>query len=182
MILQGPRLLLRPLEEDDAAEFAALNADPVVMRHFPKPLAALESDAFRARVAAHFEQHGFGFWGVFRRGGLELIGLVGLLNVAPVMPFAPAVEIGWRIAAAHHRQGYAEEAARLALAAGFGPLRLREIVAFTIAANAASRALMEKLGMVADGGFEHPNLPESHTMRPHLLYRITREAWMHDRL
>ncbi|MDB5415008.1 MAG: GCN5-related N-acetyltransferase [Rubritepida sp.] len=182
MILQGPRLLLRPLEDDDAADFAALNADPVVMRDFAKPLGAPESDAFRARLAAHFEQHGFGFWGVFRRGEPGLIGLVGLLNVAPTMPFAPAVEIGWRIAAAHHRRGYAEEAARLALAAGFGPLRLQEIVAFTIPANAPSRALMNKLGMVADGGFEHPNLPEGHPMRPHLLYRIARGAWIRDRL
>jgi RimJ/RimL family protein N-acetyltransferase len=175
MILQGSRLLLRPLGEADAAEFAAMNGDAEVMRHFPKPLSLAESEAFRLRIARHFEEHGFGFWGVFRRDAPGLVGLVGLLNIPWSARFTPAVEIGWRIAPAHQRQGYAEEAARLALAHGFGPLGLAEIVAFTIPANQPSWRLMEKLGMQPDGRFTHPSLPDGHPMQEHLLYRKRRE-------
>lgn len=176
MILHGPRLTLRPLEDADAAEFAALNGDPAVMRHFPKPLDFAESETFRARIARHFEAHGYGFCGVFRRNAPGLVGLVGLLNIPWSARFTPAVEIGWRIAPAHQRQGYAEEAARMALAHGFGALALPEIVAFTIPANAPSWRLMEKLGMRAEGRFAHPALPEGHAMREHLLYRLRRDA------
>lgn len=182
MILESPRLTLRPLTDADAGDFAALNANPDTMRHFPKPLTFEESEAFRARIARHQAEHGFGFWGVFRRGEAGLVGLVGLLNIPWQARFTPAVEIGWRIAPAHQRQGYAEEAARIALATGFGTLRLDEIVAFTLPANEPSWRMMQKLGMHADGGFGHPSLPEGHPMRPHLLYRIGRAEWVASRM
>lgn len=171
-ILHTERLLLRPLTLADGPELAAINGDAAVMRHFPKPLDFAASEAFRERIARHFAEHGYGFWGVFRREAPGLVGLVGLLNIPWEARFTPAVEIGWRIAPAHQGKGYALEAARAALAHGFGPLGLAEIVAFTIPANEPSWRLMEKLGMAPDGDFEHPNLPEGHPMRRHLLYRL----------
>jgi RimJ/RimL family protein N-acetyltransferase len=174
--LHTARLLLRPLAEADGPELAAINGDAGVMRHFPKPLDVAESEAFRTRIARHFAEHGYGFWGVFRQGMPGLVGLVGLLNIPWAARFTPAVEIGWRIAPAHQRHGYAEEAARAALAEGFGRLGLTEIVAFTIPANEPSWRLMEKLGMARDGDFEHPNLPAGHAMRRHLLYRLRAPA------
>ena len=52
--------------------------------------------------------------------------------------------------------------------------RLAEIVSFTATGNAASRAVMRRLGMVEDpaGGFEHPSVPAGHPLRRHVLYRI----------
>lgn len=182
MILEGPRLLLRPLTEADAPEFAAMNGDATVMQHFVKPLDFAASEAFRARIAAHFAQHGFGFWGVSRHGQPGLVGMVGLLRVAFEAQFTPNVEIGWRIAAAHQRQGYAEEAARIALAAGFGPLRLPEIVAWTTPGNEPSWRLMEKLGMHLDGLFEEPRIPQGHPKRVQRLYRINRAEWVRSRM
>jgi ribosomal-protein-alanine N-acetyltransferase len=167
--LTTQRLILRPPTEADGPELAAINGDAAVMRHFPKPLDFAESEAFRVRLTRHFAEHGYGFWVVERQGAV--VGLVGLLNIPWTARFTPAVEIGWRIAAAHQRLGYAEEAARAALAHGFDALGLAEIVAFTIPANEASWRLMQKLGMRADGDFEHPSLPEGHPMRRHLLYR-----------
>lgn len=170
--LDTPRLLMRPLAAADGPELAAINGDAAVMRHFPKPLDLAESEAFRERIGRHFAEHGYGFWGVFRRDAPGLVGLVGLLNIPWTACFTPAVEIGWRIAPAHQGKGYAEEAARAALAHGFGHLGLAEIVAFTIPANEPSWRLMEKLGMARDGAFEHPNLPMGHPMRRHWLYRL----------
>jgi RimJ/RimL family protein N-acetyltransferase len=176
MILQGSRLVLRPPEAADAEELAAINGDPGTMRHFAKAMDRAESDAWLARITAHHAEHGFGFWSVVRRDAPGLVGLVGLMRVGFEARFTPAVEIGWRIAPGHQRRGYAEEAARLSLEAGFGPLGLDEIVAWTIPPNEPSWRLMDKLGMVADGDFDHPRLPEGHPKRRHLLYRIARPA------
>jgi len=179
MILEGPRLRLRPWREADSAPFAAMNADPAVMRHFAAPLTGAESDAFLARIRAHDAEHGFSFWAMEpHSGGGEPIGLCGLQRVPFEARFAPAVEIGWRLLPAHWGQGLAEEAARLALAAGFGPLGLEEIVAFTVPANERSWRLMRRLGMRADGEFAHPRLPKGHPLRPHLLYRLGRAEWV----
>ena len=178
MTLEGPRLRLRPWRGEDRDPLAALNADPVAMRHFPAPMTRAESDAWAGRLEAHFATHGWGFWAVERRDRPGLIGAVGLMHIAWEAEFTPAVEIGWRIAPAFQRQGLAAEAARLSLAAGFGPIGLAEILAFTVPANAPSWLLMAGLGMRPAGTFEHPRLPEGHPLRTHLLYRLTRQDWL----
>ena len=174
MTIEGARIRLRPWRDEDLAPFAAMNADPEVMRHFPATLAPAESAAMLARLRVHQAEHGWGVWAVEERGGAPFLGAVGLLRVGFAARFTPAVEIMWRIAPAFQRRGFAEEAARLALAYGFGTLGLTKIVAFTIPANEPSWRLMEKLGMQPDGMFDHPRLPEGHPMRPHRLYRLRR--------
>lgn len=154
---------------------AVLNADPLAMRHFfAAPLAHAKSDAWAARLQAHIDEHGWGFWAVERCDEPGCIGAVGLMHIAWEASFTPAVEIGRRIAPAHQRRGFAEEAARMALAAGFGPIGLAEIVALTVPANEPSWRLIRKLGMKPAETFEHPRLPEGHPLRPHLLYRLSR--------
>ena len=54
-MIETARLILRPWREADRAPFAALNADPEVMAHFPAPLSRAESDATVDRLAAAFE-------------------------------------------------------------------------------------------------------------------------------
>ena len=170
--LYSDRLILRPWREADLDPLYAINGDPGSMRHFPAVMTRAESDAWAARLQAHIEDHGWGFWAVEERGGAPFIGVVGLMAIPWQAPFTPAVEIGWRIAPAFRRRGYAEEAARAALDFGFGTLGLREIVAFTVPGNEPSWRLMERLGMAAAGAFDHPRLPEGHPLRRHLLYRI----------
>ena len=65
------------------------------------------------------------------------------------------------------------EAARQAVAFGFGEAGLDELVSFTSCGNLRSRRLMERLGFVHDpaGDFAHPNIPAGHELRPHVLYR-----------
>ena len=174
--LRTGRLLLRPWREADLPVFAALNADPDVRRWAPGILSRAESDAQAARFQAHIAAHGFGFWAAEIPGVASFIGFVGLQHVTFPAPFTPAVETGWRLARAHWRKGYAAEAARAALAHGFGPLGLSEIVAFTVPENLPSRRVMERIGMHRDpaGDFDHPNLPEGSPLRRHVLYRAAR--------
>lgn len=172
--LRTDRLILRTWRESDLEPFAALNADPAVMEHFARPLDRAESDAFVARIRAHFDREGFGFWAVEAPGVAPLVGLVGLARPSFQAPFTPCVEVGWRLARAHWGQGYATEAARAAIRDGFDRLGLDEIVAFTVPGNTRSRAVMERLGMTrsAADDFDHPMLPEGHPLRRHVLYRI----------
>ncbi len=173
-VLTTARLLLRPWRDSDLVPFAALNADPRVMEHFPGLLSRAESDAMALRGAESMAEKGFGWWAVEVRGGDPFIGFVGLSVPGFEAPFMPAVEVGWRLAAAHWGQGYASEAARAALRFGFETLQLEEIVSFTVPANKPSRRVMERIGMTRDpdGDFGHPRLPLGHPLRRHLLYRI----------
>ena len=50
-------------------------------------------------------------------------------------------------------------------------------MSFTGPANLRSQAVMRRLGMRPDGGFEHPKLPEGDPLRPHLLFRLARDDW-----
>jgi RimJ/RimL family protein N-acetyltransferase len=174
--LTTERLRLRPWRPEDLPHFAALNADPRVMEHFPRVLTEEESNRQAAWVAEHFEKHGFGSWAVEVIGGAEFVGFVGLSIPAFEAHFTPCVEIGWRLAYDHWKHGYATEAARAALACGFQRLGLEEIVAFTVPANHRSIAVMQRLGMTRRPAedFDHPRLPPGHPLRRHVLYRLRR--------
>jgi RimJ/RimL family protein N-acetyltransferase len=176
IILTTERLRLRPWRPEDLPRFAALNADPRVMEHFPKLLTSEESNRQAAGIAQHFHKHGFGFWAVEVIGVADFVGFVGLSIPTFEAHFTPCVEIGWRLACDHWRHGYATEAARAAIDCGFRRLGLAEIVAFTVPANRRSMAVMQRLGMTRSAAedFDHPRLPPGHLLRRHVLYRLKR--------
>ncbi len=173
--LRGPRVLLRPWREDDAADFAALNADPAVMEFLPAPLSHDEAVAMLARMQARIGERGWGLWCAQIDG--RCAGFVGLAEPTFAAHFTPCVEIGWRLARWAWGHGYATEGARLALSYGFDTLQLPEIVSFTTETNVRSRAVMERLGMQRDPAddFNHPRLP-GHRLERHVLYRLRRPA------
>lgn len=173
-MLWTARLRLRRWTPADLDSFAALNADPEVMRYFPATRSREESAAGMARTEASFAKHGFGFW-VMDLPGTGFIGFCGLMVPGFDAPFMPSVEIGWRMARAHWGRGYATEAARAALADGFGRLGLAEVVAFTAAGNLPSRRVMERIGMVRDleSDFQHPGVPDGSALRSNVLYRVS---------
>lgn len=174
--IETPRLRLRRWRPADRAPFAALNADPRVMEYLPTALTREQSDAVAERIAAHFAEHGFGWWAAEIPGVAPFAGFIGIARPRFAAHFTPCVEIGWRLAAEHWGQGYATEGARAALAFGFERLGLAQIVSITVPENTRSRRVMEKLGMTRDPSedFDHPLLPEGHRLRRHVLYRIDR--------
>jgi RimJ/RimL family protein N-acetyltransferase len=180
--LRTPRLLLRRWRDTDRTPFAALNADPFVMEHFPAPLRREESDDLADRIAADIDERGWGLWAVEIAGTAPFAGFVGLNPATFDAPFTPAVEIGWRLAREHWGHGYATEGASAALAFGFDALALEEIVSFTTHGNARSRRVMERLGMRRDPAddFDNPNVPDGDALRPHVLYRVDRPRWQRN--
>jgi RimJ/RimL family protein N-acetyltransferase len=178
------RLVLRRWQESDLVPFAALNADPAVMEHFPSTLNRAESDAMVARIEAAFEARGYGLWAVCLQqdpGREEFLGFTGLTNPKfrpewnePPLE-SPPVEVGWRFKRSAWGHGYAIEAARAAVGFGFAALGLREILSFTTVGNLRSQAVMKRLGMRFGELYDHP-IPGSAPL-PSVLYRLARAGW-----
>ncbi len=184
-VLETARLRLRPWREDDLAPFAAMSADPDVMRWFEAPLSAAEATAYVADLQDRFRAWGFGYWAV-ETEALPFIGFVGLGRPKIDAAFTPCVEIGWRLTRTAWGMGYASEAALRVLDHGFGldddgvgggPIG--EIVAMASRGNTASLRVMEKLGMTRNPAddFTYPGLAESHPETADMvLYRLGRKA------
>jgi len=172
-VIKTSRMILRPWRNEDYAPYAALNADPEVRRYFPATLNREESDAQAAGLQKHIEKYGFGFWAAEVPGIARFIGFVGLKQVGPDLPFAPAVEAAWRLARDYWGRGYAKEGAQASLADGFGRLGLKEIVAYTVTVNAPSRRVMERVGMTHDPAddFDHKDREPNDPNRRFVVYR-----------
>jgi RimJ/RimL family protein N-acetyltransferase len=180
MMLKTPRLILREWREEDLPLIAAINGDPIAMRHFVKPMTRAESDAFVARHIQRQAEDGFCMWALEAPGVAPIVGVLGLVRLDYEAHFTPNVEIGWRLAPAHWGKGYATEAARAALSFGFEEKQLPEIVSTTILANKPSWSVMERIGMKRDtsGDFDHPRVPDGHIVKRHILYRLNRADFL----
>ena len=172
------RLVLRQWHNDDRVPFAALNADPLVMEHFPALLTREQSDAMVDRCVAQLQREGFGLWAVEITVSGEFIGFVGLAVPTWESAFTPCIEVGWRLARSAWGRGYATEAANASLATAFGRLGRDEVVSFTTTRNLRSRQVMERIGMKRDPteDFDHPRVAGG-PHRRHVLYRLSRGDW-----
>jgi len=163
---QTRRLLLRPPIAADRALYHAHFTRPEVERWLrPYPLPPFNSAALDELVEGdrvHWSDHGYGPWilveketGVFAgRGGLHWT----------VVEETAMVELAWSVEPALHDCGYATEMAEAA-AEWARELRIEELVALVLPANAASRRVAEKVGCEEGGEVEHAGLP-------HLLFRL----------
>jgi RimJ/RimL family protein N-acetyltransferase len=174
VVLRTERTALRRWRPADREPFAALNADPRVMAHFPSALSRSQSDAFADTIEQELAERPFGLWALEIAGVTPFAGFVGLHVPSFTAPFTPCVEIGWRLAVRHWGRGYATEAARAVLTHAWDRLGLDEVLSFTAVGNAPSRAVMTRIGMTHDPAddFDHPRLPEGHPLRRHVLYRV----------
>ena len=126
-VIRTERLVMRRWGEADREPFAALNADPEVMRYFPAPLDRAASDALVDRIEDLFQRQGFGLWALKVAGTGEFIGFTGLNPMPAAVPGAGGMEVGWRLARNAWHQGYASEAAAAAAVVAFQGAGLAEL-------------------------------------------------------
>ncbi len=168
---ETPRMILRSWKPTDLPLFITMNKDEKVMRFFPDTLSETETEAFYSRIQDEFHRNGWGLFAVELKSTGQFIGYVGLHEIGFEADFSPGVEIGWRLAADYHNQGYATEAAKavMTLAKKSGITRL---YSFTAKINAPSERVMQKIGMIKAREFDHPKLPDNSPLLKHVLYRI----------
>jgi RimJ/RimL family protein N-acetyltransferase len=176
-MLTTKRLILRSWKEEDFKPFATMNANPLVMENFPKPLSEEESNHLATRFQEKIEQLGYGFWAAELKESGEFIGFIGLNYLtkdSPPLPFTPAVEVGWRLDPKYWGLGLATEGAKEALRYTFETLMLKEVVAMATIQNTKSHAVMKRLGMTynPEDDFENTKLEVNHPLKKCVLYRI----------
>lgn len=153
--LETPRLRLREFRAEDAESLYALNADPDVMRYtgergFENPASARHFLAQYRYTPEHF-----GRWAVTHRESGEFMGFCGLKRPET----GGQVDLGFRLFRRYWASGYATEAARACLQAGFEQFGLEEIMSRVMRENGPSISVLQKLGMTyremveADGEF-----------------------------
>jgi RimJ/RimL family protein N-acetyltransferase len=140
------RLELRRMQPGDLDALAAIFAVREVWQ-FPygRGFTREETAEFLATQLRAWETNGFGLWIACERG--RTLGFVGLSVPLFLPEILPAVEVGWRLHPDAWGQGYASEAARAALRAGFETLGLDEICSLPQSQNPASYRVCERLGM-----------------------------------
>lgn len=165
------RLRMRRWQSADCELFAAMNADPEVMRHFPAPLDRAASDALVDHIESRFETQGYGLWALERLADGAFLGFAGLNPMPPWTPGAGGVEVGWRLARHAWGAGYATEAGMEALRVAFGPVGLAQVWSITAVGNTRSQAVMRRLGLVEHSRYRHPALPREHELSEQVAYR-----------
>jgi RimJ/RimL family protein N-acetyltransferase len=166
-----PRLVLRRWQPEDLDPFAALNADPEVMRHFPSTYDRTATASMITSWEAKIDRQGFGLWAVERAGDGVLLGMAGLNPVPPGIITGEGLEVGWRLARHAWGHGYATEAGRAAIDVA-RRIDARSIWSFTAVGNQRSQAVMRRLGLALVRNFDHPSIPDGDPTRPHVLYLL----------
>lgn len=139
------RLRLRPFVAEDLDAVHAMWSNPEVGRWVGGTHTRLQQsmDELQGHLD-HQARHGFAFWAAEELATGRLVGEAGLQRFEGR---GPEIETGWCFARETWGRGYATEAARAWIEAGFTTLGVRRIVAVVLPENAASRRVCEKLGL-----------------------------------
>ncbi len=178
--LETDRLILRNWETKDAPAMYRLNSDEVVMKFFPFRRNRVESDLLLETVKNKIADKGYSFAAVELKQTGEIIGFAGISDITDNMPFAPALEIGWRFLPEYWGKGYATESALKWLEFAFNTLEKEEVVSFAVAENTASTAVMQRLGMryFPELDFDHPSVSDDYPeLKRHVLYAISKDQF-----
>jgi RimJ/RimL family protein N-acetyltransferase len=148
--LETERLRLRMFRDTDLDAYAAMSADPEVMRYLGatgEPLT--RPDAWRqiAMFLGHWQLRGYGVWAVEERAGGAFVGRIGLFNPEGW----PGLECTWTLARGAWGKGYATEGGRRALEYAFTELGHAHVISLIRPANTASIRVAERLGETLEG-------------------------------
>lgn len=178
--LETGRLVLRLPEPGDLGWQQRWLNTKTVMRHLGGVRLPEEMEpAFSANAAAMAAGEP-GFWTVVLKDGGEPIGKCGLAPITvedgPTV-LRGAVQVGWSLAEPFWGRGYAAEAARAAIGHAFAGRGLDTLWAQTSDSNAASTALMHRLGFERCKQYDYVDPAYPPADNPTTIYRMTRPQW-----
>ena len=168
VVLETDRLVLRALSAEDFEDYAAMFADPNVVRYIGsgKPLSRFSAWQNMAAAIGHWHLRGYGMWAIADRVTDELIGRVGFLNAEGW----PGFELGWTLRFQYWGHGYATEGAIAALDYAFDQLDRDHVISLIHPSNVRSIALAKRLGEQLEG-------MTSVFDQEVFVYGITRNMW-----
>jgi RimJ/RimL family protein N-acetyltransferase len=178
--LNTERITLVPLADGHFEWEVELDSDPEVMRYLRGRASTHEEvEAGHARrLAAAQKVDGLGFW-----VGLVDNEFVGWWTLQPAhgpdQPDDPGVaDLGYRLLRRHWGKGLASEGARELVRYGFEDVGLDRVIAQTIAVNAGSRAVMERVGLSYVRVFPSSMAAAVEGVEEgEVEYELTREQW-----
>jgi RimJ/RimL family protein N-acetyltransferase len=150
--LETDRLLLEMWREADWTQLRPIATDPRVMRYITggRPWSDDEIRDFVRRQTAAYAEHGCCRWKLVYKQSQEMIGFCGIGR----WKGGAEQEIGWWLSHDYWGRGLATEAARAALDDAFRQAGFSRIVSIAYRENAASIAIMRKLGLHYEANFE----------------------------
>lgn len=147
IILETPRVLLRPFCIEDVVPFAKICANPNVMRYIGdgKPISI---DVIREKMQAwikFYETQQHGLMALIFKETQELIGFCGFLH--QIVDGDEYIELGYRLDEPYWGKGIATEAATAVRDYAFKKLNISQLISIIHHENHASKHVAEKLGM-----------------------------------
>jgi RimJ/RimL family protein N-acetyltransferase len=163
--LTTERLRLRAFRAGDLDAYAAMQADPEVMRYLVTGRTSAPVEVWRtmATFLGQWALRGYGMWACEKIAGSTFIGCVGIFQPLDW----PEPEIAYSLDRPFWRQGFATEAAGAARDWLFGHFPLPRAASFIRPDNHASKRVAERLGAICERKFE--------------LRGSTYEYWVHYR-
>ena len=162
LMLDTPRLLIRPLEAGDAPFILQLLNEPSWLKNIGDKGVRSIADAehyIRTGPSQMLATYGFGSRLLRLKASGEAIGMCGLIKRDSL----PEPDLGFALLPAFWGQGYAREAAEATLTDGTERLGIRRVLAICNPDNLASSKLLEALGFVLQGS--HQITPEAQLLK-----------------
>jgi ribosomal-protein-alanine N-acetyltransferase len=156
------RLAARPIAFEDAPVLSVLHHDPRVMATLGGIRSDQQTHDFLVAKTGHWQRHGYGMWMFHARDDGRFVGRGGLQHIE--VGGREEIEVGYTVRAEEWGKGFATEMADGIVEVAVTELGIRDLVAFTLPSNTASRRVMEKAGFTFEREVDH----EGHR---HVLYR-----------
>lgn len=145
-VLESKRLTLHPVSPGDGDFVVAHWSDPRIRRFLFDATPAVPEEIVQAitESVGDFATAGYGLWLIRTARDFQPVGAVGLRRLDDL-----GLEVFYSLTPASWGNGYATEAVGGVLDYALGPLGLTEVFAEVDAGNAASAAVIERVGMSA---------------------------------
>ncbi len=144
------RLRMCALQPHHFDAYAAMFADPEVMKFLSGVKTRHEAWRYFAMQLGHWQLRGFGMWAVELQETGEFLGRVGLHEPEGW----PGIEVGWALTQQAQGHGYATEAAKASFEWGFANVPVDRLLSLVAPDNAASKRVCARLGQVDTGTVE----------------------------
>jgi [ribosomal protein S5]-alanine N-acetyltransferase len=169
MILETPRLILRPFAADDLDRMAELMANKDFMRFSMGPMTHEQTKSFLDKVISWDRESMPSQFAMIVRSSGTLAGYCGFFHHE--VDGKMEIEIGYRLQQDFWNRGLTTEAARAVRDHGFRDLKLEYVISLIHPENQPSRRVAEKNGLI---------LERETTFRgfPTFVFAISRTRWM----